>query len=336
MRAAPAILLGALAAGLVPTSAPALEAVDLGIVYRRGDATSEQVARLYGRERRVPAANLVAIDVPREAVLPPATLNRLRDEALARLPARVAALLLVWNAPYAAGCMSITTAFAIGYGDAYCAPGCARTAESPLFDADSLDRARGLGWRIAMLLPADDPRLAADLVARGQAADASAPAGTVYLVETMDRARNVRAESFPATLAAYRDRIRIERIGVPESTGPADVLGYFTGAAQVAELGRLRFRPGAVADHLTSIGGVLDQRLQTTALDWLRAGATGSYGTVTEPCNHTGKFPSPMVFLGHYLRGETLIEAYWKSVAMPGQGLFVGEPLAAPFRHGPG
>jgi hypothetical protein len=33
----------------------------------------------------------------------------------------------------------------------------------------------------------------------------------------------------------------------------------------------------------------------------------------------------------YYLRGSTLIEAYWKAVAMPGQGLFIGEPLAAPF-----
>ncbi|MCP2937667.1 hypothetical protein NK983_33720, partial [Salmonella enterica subsp. enterica serovar Typhimurium] len=29
--------------------------------------------------------------------------------------------------------------------------------------------------------------------------------------------------------------------------------------------------------------------------------------------------------------GETLIEAYWKSVAWPGEGVFVGEPLARPF-----
>ena len=34
----------------------------------------------------------------------------------------------------------------------------------------------------------------------------------------------------------------------------------------------------------------------------------------------------------HYLNGETLIEAYWKSVKMPGQGLFVGEPLASPYK----
>ena len=32
-----------------------------------------------------------------------------------------------------------------------------------------------------------------------------------------------------------------------------------------------------------------------------------------------------------YLGGASLIEAYWKSVARPGEGLFIGEPLTAPF-----
>jgi hypothetical protein len=35
--------------------------------------------------------------------------------------------------------------------------------------------------------------------------------------------------------------------------------------------------------------------------------------------------------MDYYLRGNSLIEAYWKSVAEPGQGIFVGEPLAKPF-----
>jgi hypothetical protein len=52
---------------------------------------------------------------------------------------------------------------------------------------------------------------------------------------------------------------------------------------------------------------------------------------VSEPCNHVGKFPSPAVFLRHYVRGDTVLETYWKSVAMPGQGLILGEPLARPF-----
>jgi len=70
---------------------------------------------------------------------------------------------------------------------------------------------------------------------------------------------------------------------------------------------------------------------QTTALEWLQAGATGSYGTAAEPCSFRAKFPDVGVVMSRYLGGETLIEAYWKSVLMPGQGVFVGEPLARPF-----
>ena len=98
---------------------------------------------------------------------------------------------------------------------------------------------------------------------------------------------------------------------------------------------RLSFRPGAVADHLTSAGGILEGATQMPITEWLGQGATASYGTVSEPCNHRGKFPSPGIFLDHYLRGDTLLEAYWKSVAMPGQGLFIGEPLARPYAPKP-
>jgi hypothetical protein len=68
-----------------------------------------------------------------------------------------------------------------------------------------------------------------------------------------------------------------------------------------------------------------------SSLRWLEAGATASYGTVTEPCNHQQKFPLPAMAIFHYLSGATAIEAYWKSVAWPGEGLFIGEPLARPF-----
>lgn len=43
------------------------------------------------------------------------------------------------------------------------------------------------------------------------------------------------------------------------------------------------------------------------------------------------KFPAPAVFLSWYLRGATVVEAYWKSVAWPWEGIFIGEPLASPF-----
>ncbi len=64
---------------------------------------------------------------------------------------------------------------------------------------------------------------------------------------------------------------------------------------------------------------------------WLEAGATASYGTVVEPCNHRQKFPLPGIAMFHYALGASAIEAYWKSVAWPGEGVFVGDPLARPF-----
>jgi hypothetical protein len=89
---------------------------------------------------------------------------------------------------------------------------------------------------------------------------------------------------------------------------------------------------GALADHLTSVGGILTgQNSQSTVLEWIASGATASHGTVSEPCNHLQKFPHPQLLLLHYLQGSTAIEAYWKSVAWPQQSLFVGEPMAAPF-----
>jgi len=69
-----------------------------------------------------------------------------------------------------------------------------------------------------------------------------------------------------------------------------------------------------------------------SVLKWIDAGATGTYGTVVESSNSVGKFPNPGVVMQKYLSGDNLIEVYWKSVQMPGQGLFVDEPVAAPYK----
>ena len=106
---------------------------------------------------------------------------------------------------------------------------------------------------------------------------------------------------------------------------------YQTGLVRMDTIDKAQWLPGALADHLTSSGGQLLGNTQMSVLDWLESGATASYGTVSEPCNHLQKFPHPQVLLLHYLQGATALEAYWRSVAWPAQGVFVGEPLAAPF-----
>jgi hypothetical protein len=42
------------------------------------------------------------------------------------------------------------------------------------------------------------------------------------------------------------------------------------------------------------------------------------------------EIPDPAIVIRRYSGRETLLEAYWKSVEMPAQGIFVGEPLARP------
>ena len=307
----------------------------LAVIYNLDSAASTESAAFYAQQRAIPAGNVLGIHLPGAPVMTPASFEVLRDAVMRRLPTEVQSLALIWSQPYAVGCMSITTAFAAGYHAEFCEPGCGLTAKNPLFDADSWLPAETVGWWPAMLLPGDDRELARKLILAGIAADGSQPRGTLYLVATQDAARNVRAAGYDTARTTLTNRIAIRQLAAPVSGEIPDVLGYFTGAARVEELPRLHFRPGAIADHLTSTGGVLTGTDQTTVLAWLKQGATGSYGTVSEPCNRREKFPDIAVLYDHYLRGDSLLEAYWKSVLMPGQGLFVGEPLARPFgpRH---
>ncbi len=307
----------------------------LGVLYSRADPASVRVAHDYAAARAIPVENLVGLDLPDVAVLSPGDFGRLRARALAALPSHVESLVLVWTRPFAVGCMSITTAFAAGYQDGFCTPGCSPTTENPLYDSDGWLPADTVGWWPAMLLPSADPALAHALIERGRAADGTAPAGTLYLVSTDDRKRNVRAAGYGNVEAALGRRLGVVIEPAPPLDGVSGAIGYFTGATRVAELRRIRFRPGALADHLTSSGGLLEGGSQMPALAWLAQGATASYGTVSEPCNLLAKFPDIGVLFTHYLRGDSALEAYWKSVRMPGQGLFIGEPLARPFGRGP-
>lgn len=311
--------------------ADGLTADRLGVIYNQNDPASLRIARYYALRRHVPAINLIGLPLPDRAVIDRTELAGLRNALLDRLPSNVQSLLLVWSRPYAVECMSITTAFAAGYQPGFCEPGCEPTTRSSLFDTDGWLPADTAGWLPAMLLPTRDEALAHAIIDRGIRSDGTQPPGVAYLVRTHDAARNVRAAGYDDVAVRVAGRIQVITLATPVFRRPIDAIAYFTGVAHVDELSQIAFSPGAVADHLTSTGGDLEGTRQMSALEWLRQGATGSYGSVSEPCNLVEKFPAPAVFLARYVRGDTLLEAYWKSVAMPGQGLFLGEPLARPY-----
>ena len=308
-----------------------LSAARLGVVYNLDDVSSIKLARYYAQRRSVPSENLIGVHLPNTRVMTPEVFAPMRAHLLSELPGSVQSLVLVWSKPWAVGCMSITTAVAAGYSPEFCLPDCARTAPNPLFNSDGWLPADTVGWWPAMLLPIEDIALAYSLIERGIAADAGNPPGIVYLVRTGDASRNVRATTYADVEASLSQRLKTEQLTTPVTRDVPDAIGYFTGITRVAELPLIHFRPGAVADHLTSAGGLLEGGGQMSALAWIAQGATASYGTVSEPCNLLEKFPNARVLFEHYLRGETALEAYWKSGTMPGHGLFIREPLLSRF-----
>jgi len=227
--------------------------------------------------------------------------------------------------------MSITSAFAFGFNKAFCSHKCSPTKPSPYFNSSSTAPYANLKIRPAMALAGLNFDNVKALIDRGIEADGSHPPGTGYLLSTGDKTRNVRAVTYPKLVQAAANLVDVKLMESDFIKDKNDVLFYFTGLANVPDLGTLKFRPGAIADHLTSTGGQLTDSSQMSSLRWLEAGATGSYGTVEEPCNHLAKFPNPALVMYWYLAGNSLIEAYWKSVQWPGEGIFIGEPLAKPF-----
>jgi uncharacterized protein (TIGR03790 family) len=230
-------------------------------------------------------------------------------------------------------CNSITSALAFGYDAGQCKQTCAPGKPSPYFNSASRSPYDDYRLRLAMLLPTTTVDQAKALIDRGVISGfRTMPASAYYLV-TSDRDRSSRAGFFPAPASIPALQLSIKTLKTDSIQDTQDVMIYETGTARVAKLDTLKFLPGALADHLTSTGGDLLGSEQMSSLRWLEAGATASYGTVSEPCNYWQKFPNPVVLLKHYLSGASAVEAYWKSVAWPAQGLFIGEPLAAPYRR---
>lgn len=310
-----------------------LTAEELALIINDGDPLSRKIGAYYQKVRHIPDANVIHVRFsPNRHTLSIYDFQKLKIKIDQATPAHVQAYAVAWTNPYRVSCMSITSALAFGFSEQYCSSTyCGATKPSPYFNSASLSPAKDFKMRPAMLLAGTDFKQIKRLIDRGVASDRSFPDGSAYLVNTTDTGRNVRSTYFEQTAKGLDGVFRVKVVNADAITNRRDVLFYFTGLVQVPNLSTLRFFPGALADHLTSLGGQLTDSSQMSSLRWLEAGATASYGTVVEPCNHVQKFPYPGIAMFYYASGSTAIEAYWKSVAWPGEGVFIGEPLARPF-----
>ncbi|MDO8412298.1 MAG: TIGR03790 family protein [Gallionellaceae bacterium] len=329
------LLSAGMAQGAVPQfflPKTSLDPQDLAIIVNDNDPLSRQIGEYYQKRRNIPLANLIHVRFsPGATIMSQKEFTRIKAEVDRKSPKSIQAFALTWAAPYRVACMSITSAFTFGFNQEFCSHQCGSTKTSPYFDSPSAAPYTDLKIRPTMSLAGLNLDQVKALIDRGIATDGSHPPGTAYLLKTDDKSRNVRSTRYPAVMQEMANLVEVQVVASNFIKDKDDVLFYFTGMVTVPHLDTLKFLPGAIADHLTSTGGQLTDSTQMSSLRWLEAGATGSYGTVVEPCNHLAKFPSPAVVMYWYLAGNSLIEAYWKSVQRPGEGIFIGEPLAKPY-----
>lgn len=316
-------------------AAAKINADQFAIIVNTNDSESREIAAYYQKKRNIPEQNLIEIALPlgKDSV-DKNTFMQAYQKVKARAPDSVQYYVLAWTRPFKVGCMSVTSAFAFGFDQKYCAKGCKKTATSLYYNSDSQHPGDELQVYPTMMLAGSNRQQVFEMIDRGVMADGSQPQATAYLLSTSDRARNVRSRRYPVIKEMLSDKINIELINADVLSDKNDVMFYFTGMIRVKDIESNTYLPGAITDHLTSFGGRLTgskKRKQMSILRWLDAGATASYGTAFEPCAFTQKFPNPGIVIDRYLNGESLIEAYWKSVAWPGQGVFVGEPMATPY-----
>ena len=317
-----------------------LTAADLGIVINEDDPYSVEVGDYYAKARKIPAARILRVKLPVKGVLARDEFDELSKKVNAFFGSRVQGLALAWRLPYGVECNSITGALTMGFDGSLCSNTCAPSKRSTFFGATSTQPFKDHQMRLSMLLASRDVEAAKALIDRGVQSDGTLglrgglPVFAHY-VTTSDAVRSQRQLMFPPAGMLSRFGIDVVLDQTDALRNADRVLLYMTGRATVDGLDTVKFVPGALADHLTSFGDILDKpHGQMSAQAWLDAGATASYGTTSEPCSHLQKFPNPQALLLFYVQGATALETYWKSVLWPQQGLFIGEPLAAPFARG--
>lgn len=180
-------------------------------------------------------------------------------------------------------------------------------------------------------------REALECLRRSAAADGTLPTGTIYYMKRGDIRSRVREWGFEGAAVKLRELgVKVEVISDDVPKHKPDVQGAMLGLADFAWAPwGSTILPGAICEHLTSLGGVMwDDGGQTPLTELIRYGAAGASGTVTEPYALQEKFPDPFIHV-HYARGCTLAEAFYQSVHGPYQLLIVGDPLCRPWARVP-
>jgi hypothetical protein len=171
---------------------------------------------------------------------------------------------------------------------------------------------------------------------RSSLADFSNPIGTFYFCKTNDVRTTTREPNFQIAIDELK-KLKKEAQIIESVLPPfaSSVAGVTFGVSDFDwNRSGAKLIPGALADNLTSLGGVMTPSSQTKATELLRFGAAAASGTVTEPYALQFKFPLPSLH-AYYAKGMTAAEAFYATIQSPYQLLILGDPLCQPYAHPP-
>ena len=179
-------------------AAAALRPEQLAIVINDAEPNSVAVGEYYRKRRNIPKANVVHVSIagkPQRISLE--RFRLLKEEIDGKIGPQVQAVLMIWTAPYAVECNSITGAYSLGFDASQCSKTCSAGTPSPYFNAKSKAPFTDHELRPSMLLPTESVAQAKALIDRGMAAGfRTLPASAYYLVNS-ESARYSRAGFLP-------------------------------------------------------------------------------------------------------------------------------------------
>jgi len=216
--------------------APAISANELAIIVNDEDPLSRLIGGYYQQQRHVPVDQVIHIGFsPNRDNLSQLEFEKIKQQVDAKTPEHIQAYVLTWTQPFRVDCMSITTAFAAGFNQDFCASGCKQTRISPYYASETDKPFKSFGWRPTMLLAGKNFNEVKKLIDTGIASDYSHPQGSAYLLKTSDQARSSRAVFFPEIADKFKKPLagQLPRTRLYQRPERCDVLlyGYGQGTA---------------------------------------------------------------------------------------------------------
>ena len=89
---------------------------DIAVLINEDDPLSQQIGNYYQQARHIPESNMIRLRFSSErSVMTPQEFQQLKATIDRLTPDHVQAYAIAWASPYRAGCMSLTSALALGF-----------------------------------------------------------------------------------------------------------------------------------------------------------------------------------------------------------------------------